>query len=187
MSKGWGQSGMTMNQWVTRPTPRSTVLRAVHKYCLLPVGPCTQGLWILAHWRGAQEHRALGPCIHTSLLSLYIASTLGPRSSPVAPLVLSWAVPDPVSFFFVLGTLIFSQEFSSVARYYLSKFPNYCGQYMFLSCLLSLFSSLASSSFSLFSSLASCSFYLLFFFLSFQSLCIFFYSYQVLSTFLHRP
>lgn len=104
----------------------------------------------------------MGPCIHTSLLSLYIASTLGPRSSPVAPLVLSWAVTDPVSFFFALGTLIFSQEFSSVARYYLPRFPNYCGQYMFLSHLLSLFSSLTSSSFCLFSSLAFCSFYLLF-------------------------
>jgi len=87
-----------------------------------------------------------------------------------APLVLPGAVPDPVSFFFALGTPIFSQEFSSVARYCLPRFPNYCGQYMFLSCLLSLFSSLASSSFCLFSSLASGSFYLLFSFSSSVSL-----------------
>ncbi|MCV4784004.1 hypothetical protein OFM36_31695, partial [Escherichia coli] len=60
------------------------------------------------------------------------------------------AVPDPVSFFFVLGTLIFSQEFSSVARYYLPKFPNYCGQYMFLARLLSLVISLTAASFCLF-------------------------------------
>ena len=117
----------------------------------------------------------MGPCIHkttgqASLLSLHIASTPGPRGSPVSPLVLSGAVPDPMSFFFVLGTLIFSQEFSSVARYCLPRFPNYCGQYMFLSCLLSLFSSLASSSFCLFSSLASCSLYLFLSFFLFFSL-----------------
>jgi len=146
-SQGWPWT----SGWGTWPTPRYTVLQAVHKDCLLPVALALTdfGYWPSGRGIGAQS---MGSCFHTSLLSLYIASTLGTRSSPVAPLVLSWAVPDPVYFFFILGTLIFIQVFSSVARYYLPRFANYCGQCMFLSCL---FSSLASCSFNLLSSFSS--------------------------------
>ena len=40
-NKGQGHSGMTMNEWDTWPTPRSTVLQVVHEYCFIPVAPCT--------------------------------------------------------------------------------------------------------------------------------------------------
>ena len=42
---------MTLNEWATHPIPRSTVLRVVHEYILVPVASWTQDLFLeTTHW-----------------------------------------------------------------------------------------------------------------------------------------
>lgn len=59
--RGAGHSGMTRNEWVTRPTPKSTVLRVVHGYCCCPVAPITQDFLSFSFLNGCSSTECFAP------------------------------------------------------------------------------------------------------------------------------
>ena len=54
-NSGKGHSGMTMKEWDTRPTPKSTDLRVVHWYCFIPEAPCTQEVFLASFPWGSSK------------------------------------------------------------------------------------------------------------------------------------
>jgi hypothetical protein len=58
---------MTVNEWDTWPILRSTVLRAVHEYILVPVFPWTQDFFFGNRTIGLEKDQVLSPCVHQEL------------------------------------------------------------------------------------------------------------------------